>query len=107
MRIYQSTHKLDLVIHLPQNVEDLKTLARVHGGREQVLEDCRLLLGGSAFSRKDVRLSGDKWIVFNYIDETEQTLTDEELFTDSNIGAGLNKDSILYAVEKCSCDKTE
>jgi hypothetical protein len=54
-----------------------------------------LLAGGMAISRKTIRLRGGKWQVKNHIDGTRQTLTDAELWTESNIGEALDKNALV------------
>ena len=61
---------------------------RVHARRTV---RCRLALaGGLAYSRKSIRWTGRRWSVLNHIDDTRQQLTDAELWTESNIGRGID-----------------
>lgn len=46
--------------------------------------------GGIAISRKTIRVKTKRWMVTNHIDGSTQRLTDEELWTLSNIGAALD-----------------
>jgi len=55
-----------------------------------------LLAGGLAFSRKTiVRLRNGKWRVKNHIDDTSQLLTDDELWTESNIGLAIDRGALV------------
>lgn len=55
-----------------------------------------MLAGGLALSRKTIRQTKTGWWhVLNDIDDTEQRLTDEQLWTESNIGEALDKRALL------------
>ncbi len=55
-----------------------------------------LLAGGLAYSRKTIRRGrGRRWIVKNHIDDTTQTLTSEQLWTESNIGIALERRALV------------
>ncbi len=70
------------------DLDDLR--ARVDAGHR----DFAILLGGSAYSRKTIRRKGDLWIITNHIDRTRQTLTSDELWTESNIGLALDRGAL-------------
>lgn len=69
------------------DIDDLRT--RVLDGRTNY---AILLAGGLAHSRKTIRMTGvlGRWRITNHIDDTRQTLTDAELWTESNIGTALD-----------------
>jgi hypothetical protein len=54
-----------------------------------------MLAGGAAISRKTIRLKTKRWEIANHIDGSRQRLTDEELWTESNIGEALDKHALL------------
>lgn len=55
-----------------------------------------MLAGGLALSRKTIRRgTGGSWRIANDIDATLQELTDEELWTESNIGIALDRRALL------------
>jgi len=55
-----------------------------------------MLAGGLAISRKTINHKDDgRWHIVNGIDDTIQVLTDEELWTESNIGEALDKRALL------------
>lgn len=74
-----------------ENLEDLR--ARAYRRAIEV----RLLLNGGAFSRKTVRWNANRqrWFITNHIDDTKQQLTDGQLWTESNIGKGLDLGAIV------------
>lgn len=71
-----------------KDLEDLRARARGHVVR------VRLALNGGAYSRKSITwhnsTDGGRWYVTNHIDDTKQTLTDEQLWSESNIGKWLD-----------------
>ena len=51
---------------------------------------CLLLCGGAAFSRKFISLEDDgRFYVENWIDDSVQTLSGRQLYTESNIGVAM------------------
>lgn len=54
-----------------------------------------LLAGGAAFSRKTIRRRGEGWVVRNHIDGTVQGMSDEQLWTWSNIGEAIDKGALV------------
>lgn len=51
-----------------------------------------VLGGGVAFSRKTIRATRDgKFRIINHIDDSKATLTEAELYTESNIGEAITK----------------
>ena len=75
-----------------QGLDDLR--ARVTAGET---EFAILLAGGLAYSRKTIRRSKGRWHIRNHIDDTVQRLTDEELWTLSNIGPALDLGGLAAA----------
>lgn len=58
--------------------------------------DFRLLLCGGAFSRKCISLEDDgRFHVENWIDDSVQTLTGRELYTQSNIGDAMRNGAFV------------
>lgn len=57
-----------------------------------------MLAGGMAYSRKTIKTAKGRWVVKNHIDDTRQTLTDGELWTESNIGEALDKGALVEFV---------
>jgi hypothetical protein len=59
--------------------------------------DFRLLLvGGACFSRKHITLEDDgRFCVFNYIDDSVQTLSGKKLYTETNIGSAMEKGAFV------------
>ena len=56
--------------------------------------DCFIMLNGGARSSKDISYSEGTFYVYNNIDDTEQHLTEKELYTDSNIGEAIDKKAL-------------
>ena len=55
-----------------------------------------LLAGGLAYSRKTIkRGTSGRWVIKNHIDDTRQTLTDEQLWTESNIGVAIERGALV------------
>jgi len=55
-----------------------------------------MLAGGLAISRKTIRLQSPSiWQVTNHIDNSRQTLTDADLWDESNIGIALDRRALL------------
>lgn len=75
-------------------VKDLADLrARVKGGRTVY---AILLAGGLAYSRKTIRIRKGCWEIKNHIDNTTQHLcSDDELWTQSNIGTALDNGAFV------------
>lgn len=61
----------------------LKRLARADGGME-----CRVHLNAGLVSRKHVSYDGELFYVHNYIDESRQELTEEELMSSKHTNIG-------------------
>jgi len=60
------------------------------------LEFQLLLAGGACFSRKRITMNGrGHFGVFNYVDDTVQSLTAKELYTKSNIGEAMRKGAFV------------
>lgn len=72
------------------DLAELKQLARA----QRITADIALA-GGLAYSRKTIRLRGRKWFITNHIDDTRQVLTDEELWTASNVGRALDSQALI------------
>ena len=104
MKIYMSKADENIVIHLPLSLDDLKEIARIHGGDNGNL-DCRLLLTG-CHSAKDVShspTSPKPWSVFHGIDGTAGEYDDDGLKTETNIMKGIDNSSFLVLVDRKSC----
>jgi len=56
--------------------------------------DCFIALNGGARSSKHIWLDGKQFEVINHIDDTEQCLSEKELWTESNIGEALDKGAL-------------
>jgi uncharacterized protein YaaR (DUF327 family) len=58
-----------------------------------------MLGGGTIFSRKDIQYDqkSKKYRIINWIDDTEQNLTEKQLMSKNltNIGEALNKNSLI------------
>jgi hypothetical protein len=55
-----------------------------------------MLAGGLALSRKTIRFApGGGWHITNHIDDSEQTLSQPELWSESHIGQALDKRALL------------
>lgn len=74
-------------------VKDLDDLKARASGTEGVFRI--ILAGGAAFSEKDITYEDGTWYIFNWIDGTETELTDEELWTETNIGEALDKHALV------------
>lgn len=74
-------------------MEKLKELASHEDGLE-----CSIILKGGMISRKKINFDGEIFYIFNYIDESEQELTEIELMDKSktNIGEALKNSSLVY-----------
>lgn len=76
-----------------EDIDDLRARAKGHVLR------IRLLLRGGAFSRKSITwhngTDGGRWFITNHIDDTKQQLTDEQLWTESNIGRWLDGGAVF------------
>lgn len=54
-----------------------------------------MLAGGLAISRKNIHFLSGRWVIFNEIDNTTQSLLDPDLWSQSNIGEALDKRALL------------
>lgn len=76
--------------------QQVTTLADLRERTSQHHHDFAILLGsGSAYSRKTIHHRNGHWAITNHIDETTQTLTDDELWTASNIGQALDQGALV------------
>ena len=76
-----------------KDMKELKKLAAKEGGI-----DCFILLNSCCKSSKHIKYyEGDKhpFFIINFIDNTEQELTEGELYTKSNIGEALKKNALI------------
>jgi len=76
-------------------VEPLKELAGEEGGLE-----CVIRLKHGLISRKRIDYVQDRFYIFNYIDESEQFLTEEELMDSghTNIGLAMKKGALIKEI---------
>lgn len=68
--------------------------------RRAIAEGCHefrlLLCGGAAFSRKHITTDErGRFRVFNYIDDSVQTLSGKKLYTESNIGYAMENGAFM------------
>jgi hypothetical protein len=76
----------------PQLVADLPDLlARVKAGHQEFA----IALNGGAYSRKRICFRGGLWRITNYIDATSQSLTDAQLFSESNVGLAVEMGALF------------
>ena len=55
-----------------------------------------LLAGGVVRSSKDLEMLNDgRFKIFNYVDDSEQVLTEKELYTQSNIGKAIDNRALI------------
>ena len=78
----------------PEKIRNCKELRRA------IAEGCyeyRLLLcGGAAFSSKHITTDGrGRFRVFNYIDDSVQTLSGKKLYTETNIGNAMENGAFV------------
>jgi hypothetical protein len=78
----------------------MKKIKNVKALRKSIADgqrEFRLLLGeGLVYSRKTISVRADGiFIVHNHIDETVQSLTGRQLYTESNIGEGMRKGAFV------------
>ena len=78
----------------PEQIRNCRQLRRaIAGGCNDF---CLLLCGGVAFSRKFISLEDDdRFYVENWIDDSIQTLTGRELYTQSNIGSAMRNGTFV------------
>jgi hypothetical protein len=70
-----------------KDIQHLKELCKDH-----LVDGCILLQHG-ARSSKSVKFDSESntFYIYNDIDDTDQELTEQQLFTESNIGEAINK----------------
>jgi len=78
-----------------KSVAELKLLAGGDYGA-----DCFITLNGGLRSSKHIEWlpKKQKFYVLNEIDGSEQSLTEAELFTESNIGEAIKKNALIFAI---------
>lgn len=76
-------------------IKDIKELKKLAAKEDGI--DCFILLNGNCKSSKHIKYDKEdkKFEVINFIDDTEQLLTEEELHTASNIGEALKKNALI------------
>ena len=79
--------KLDYTI-----VRDLEHLRKLTGEGHT---HYALLLGSGAISKKTIRRQAETYRITNHIDDTKQTLSEGELWTQSNIGKWLDGGALV------------
>ena len=78
----------------PERIRNCRQLRRAIG--EGCNHFCLLLCGGAAFSRKSISLEEDgRFYVENWIDDSIQTLTGIQLYTESNIGNAMRSGAFV------------
>jgi len=73
-----------------ESIEELKKLAQQEGGC-----DCFIALNFGLKSSKHVTFNDKKFYVFNFIDDTEVKLTEEEMRTETNIADAIVKGALI------------
>lgn len=78
-----------------KRVKDLQELK--HKSSDRCIS-CFIQLNFGLRSSKDIEYnnSTNTWYIYNYIDDSEQSLTDIELEEDTNIVKALNNNSLFY-----------
>lgn len=88
--------KLITKLNLMTIVKDIQHLKKLC--KDRLVDGCILLQHG-ARSSKSIRFDSESGIfyIYNDIDDTDQELTEEQLFTESNIGEAINNEAFrLY-----------
>jgi hypothetical protein len=82
-------------------IRDLDHLRQLAGGESPI--DCFITLGPGGMLRSSKRVhyetGADRFWVLNEIDDSEQTLSDDELWTQSHIGEAIDKGA-FYALDE-------
>ena len=82
--------------NLPERIRNCRELRRAIALADGCGDFCLLLCGGAAFSRKCISLEDDgRFRVENWIDDSVQTLTGRELYTQSNIGNAMRNGAFV------------
>ena len=71
----------------------IKTIKQLKEACMDESQDFFIQFNGGVRSSKTIEFHSDEEIfeIFNFIDDTEQELTEKELFTESNIGKAITK----------------
>lgn len=78
-----------------ETIEELKELAQ-----EDKEPEFYILLNGGLISRKRIVFNDDRFYIMNWIDETEQELSEKDLFSDlTNIGKALKNKCLFWEGE--------
>ena len=77
-----------------KKITSIKQLKDLIAKQENGLE-CFIALNGGIRSSKQIWFNGKKFEVYNFVDDTEQKLTEAELFTKSNIGEAIKKHALI------------
>jgi hypothetical protein len=78
----------------PERIRNCQQLRRAIA--EGCNDFCLLLCGGAAFSSKHITTDGrGRFRVFNYIDDSVQTLSGKKLYTETNIGNAMEKGAFV------------
>lgn len=74
----------------------IKTIQQLKEACTDESRDFFIQLNGGIRSSKAIEFHSDAEIfeIFNFIDDTDQLLTEEELFTESNIGKAITKGAL-------------
>ena len=84
-------------LELPHRVKDLKELKKLSSNDGRSI-NVTYQVGTFGKSSKIINYDkdGDVWEILNLIDESEETLTTEELFEMTHIGTALNLECLYY-----------
>ena len=85
-----ATRELARLLKHVESVDELKRLC----GKATTFY---LALNYGLYSRKTIRWDGKVFHIHNHIDESRQKLTEAQLFTESNIGKGIEKKALISA----------
>ena len=87
-------NKAERQTNAPEQIRNCRQLRRAIA--DGCCDFCLLLCGGAAFSRKFISLEDDgRFYVENWIDDSIQTLTGRQLYTESNIGNAMRSGAFV------------
>ena len=76
-----------------KHVESVDELKRLCGKKTTFY----LALNYGLYSLKTMRWDGKVFHIHNHVDESRRKLNEAQLFTESNIGRGIEKKALIYA----------
>ena len=78
-------------------IKTLDQLKQMASREHETIDVAILLAGGMAKSVKTVRFypDSDEWAIYNFIDDSEQTITTDELWTESSLGKALDQGALF------------